>query len=93
MAHSRRRGKKLKKLVRKKKANCHYCGVRLALTTAKTERAATWDHVIPLSKGGYDKMNNLVPCCRKCNQRKGSKMPDELLAALTPSREADNEKS
>ena len=29
------------------------------------------DHVHPVSKGGTDDLENLVPCCRPCNQRKG----------------------
>lgn len=31
------------------------------------------DHVIPLSKGGYDCLANLRPACRSCNSRKHNK--------------------
>ncbi|MDR2455408.1 MAG: RRXRR domain-containing protein [Deltaproteobacteria bacterium] len=31
------------------------------------------DHVVPKSKGGSDRVSNLVPACKKCNQKKGSK--------------------
>ena len=29
------------------------------------------DHVIPLSRGGYDVPANVVPACERCNQSKG----------------------
>lgn len=35
----------------------------------------TIDHVIPKSKGGHHHdLSNLVPCCNKCNMKKGSKL-------------------
>lgn len=43
---------------------CHYCqGI-----------ATTADHIIPKSKGGEDRMDNLVASCRPCNARKGAKL-------------------
>lgn len=30
----------------------------------------SWDHVIPLAKGGTHTPNNLIPCCQKCNSSK-----------------------
>ena len=50
---------------------CAYCGVKLSRYTA------TIDHVIPLSRGGTDFKWNLVWCCKKCNQSKGSKLLSE----------------
>ena len=49
---------------------CHWCGRD---TDGKPER----DHVIPLSRGGSDGIDNVVPCCVTCNRRKGSKLPRE----------------
>lgn len=37
----------------------------------------TIDHVIPLYRGGTNSIFNLVPCCRKCNSSKGSKLLSE----------------
>lgn len=31
------------------------------------------DHVHPVCKGGTDEVDNLVPCCHDCNQRKGGR--------------------
>jgi 5-methylcytosine-specific restriction endonuclease McrA len=40
---------------------------------------ATIDHVHPISKGGaiFD-TKNVVPCCYKCNQKKGNKLLHEF---------------
>lgn len=38
----------------------------------------TTDHVIPVSKGGTNDIDNLVPCCRTCNSVKGAKAVSEF---------------
>lgn len=50
---------------------CVYCG----------GRQVGWDHVIPLSRGGPNTPDNLVPCCGRCNFSKRDRTPDEWLAA------------
>ena len=42
------------------------------------EAAETWDHLVGLVKSGElrgfgHQIGNLVPCCKKCNSKKGSK--------------------
>ncbi|WP_261555539.1 HNH endonuclease [Frankia tisae] len=46
---------------------CVYCGA-LADET---------DHLWPLSRGGPDSPENLVPCCGRCNRSKGQKLLNE----------------
>ncbi len=40
---------------------CAYCG---------EEKKLTKDHIIPLSEGGKDYINNIQPLCRNCNSKK-----------------------
>jgi len=40
----------------------------------------TVDHVVPRSKGGTTVLSNLVPMCKKCNERKLSKDLETFLA-------------
>jgi hypothetical protein len=47
---------------------CQYCGKHL------DKQYLTIDHVLPKSKGGGSSWENLVTCCRVCNQLKGSKL-------------------
>lgn len=42
----------------------------------------TFEHLIPLSKGGNHSKENVVPACKPCNFSKGSKDPDEFLESL-----------
>jgi hypothetical protein len=43
---------------------CTYCG---------QEAQTTFDHVIPMSKGGPSDMGNMVPVCKSCNSSKSDK--------------------
>jgi 5-methylcytosine-specific restriction endonuclease McrA len=47
----------------------------------------TLDHVIPRSRAGETTWENLVACCHPCNNRKGSRTPEEAgLRLLRPPR-------
>jgi CRISPR/Cas system Type II protein with McrA/HNH and RuvC-like nuclease domain len=49
------------------KFKCVYCG-----RSPKDGAILEVDHVIPVIDGGRVAMDNLVTCCRECNQGKGS---------------------
>lgn len=59
---------------------CAYCGKRL------NKRSRTLDHITPLSRGGIHALSNLIPACRPCNTKKGSK----LLAIKTAMPQKEN---
>lgn len=51
---------------------CSYC------TRPMTEQPDP-DHVIPLSRGGYNDLSNILPSCRQCNTDKRDLTPDEWM--------------
>ncbi|MFN7944816.1 MAG: HNH endonuclease [Blastocatellia bacterium] len=53
---------------------CEYCGV--SETDVGSE--LTIDHFQPQSKGGDDRLENLIYCCTRCNEYKGSYWPEQL---------------
>jgi len=59
-------------LFRRDKNQCLYCGNKFS-----TERLSR-DHVIPKSRGGQDRWENLVTACKRCNQRKGDSLLEEI---------------
>lgn len=50
---------------------CQYCGNYFPFDKL------TMDHVLPKSRGGKNTWENLVAACMKCNQKKGSRTPQE----------------
>lgn len=46
------------------------------------------DHVLPRSRGGGHTWDNVVACCRRCNVRKGSHLPQEAGLSLLRKPEA-----
>ncbi len=50
---------------------CQYCGEGFAPADL------TFDHVIPVSRGGKTSWDNIVACCVRCNRKKANKTPAE----------------
>jgi len=53
------------------KGKCQYCKITVGMKFYQIE------HVIPKSRGGKTTWENVVVACPKCNQKKGSKTPQE----------------
>ena len=60
-----------KTLFRRDANVCMYCGVRFMA------RDLTRDHITPISQGGRDIWRNVVAACRRCNNFKGGRTPDQ----------------
>lgn len=57
--------------------HCAYCGKILCNTDD-----LTIDHMNPKAKGGTDEMDNLVGCCKSCNQIKADRTVMEFRKKL-----------
>lgn len=55
---------------------CLYCGQRFIA------RDLSRDHVTPLSRGGADTWNNVVTACKRCNNHKAGRTPEQAGMAL-----------
>jgi len=55
---------------------CQYCGKKLPPSQL------TFDHVIPVARGGHKGWDNIVTCCIPCNRKKGDHTPEEIGLAL-----------
>src|SRR5712672_1059701 len=60
-----------KNILMRDRYTCQYC--MKVLPAAEL----TLDHVIPRSRAGESAWENLVACCHSCNNRKGSRTPEE----------------
>lgn len=52
---------------------CELCGKRLLF------EEMTLDHIVPISMGGADDMDNLQASCFACNQFKSNILPDDFM--------------
>jgi 5-methylcytosine-specific restriction endonuclease McrA len=55
---------------------CMYCATRFPGSEL------TRDHVRPISRGGTDSWTNVVTACRRCNNHKGGRTPEEASMQL-----------
>ena len=63
-------------LFRRDQNMCLYCGGTFGV------HELSRDHVNPLSKGGKDIWTNVVTSCRRCNNRKADRVPEEARMKL-----------
>ena len=57
---------------------CRMCSTKVQKVNIYADDAAELDHIIPISRGGTHTIDNVQTLCRKCNQFKSDKMPDEV---------------
>ncbi len=63
---------------------CYFCGKKTAF------KNLTMDHLVPLARGGLSTKDNLVPCCKDCNNKKKSMLPLEWEEYMETMRKGDS---
>lgn len=58
---------------------CAFCSIPMTANCRSGDQATT-DHLIPVERGGSNRLSNRVLACRNCNKRKGALLPDEMRA-------------
>lgn len=69
-------GMKRTRIYLRDKYRCQYCGAK------KPPLQLTLDHITPRAQGGESAPENLVTACVECNQRKGSRTPEQARMPL-----------
>lgn len=64
-----------------KRGDCWYCGCDMRSTGNAPNRATT-DHQLPRSRGGFSATDNMVKCCKLCNNDKGHLTLEEYRLVL-----------
>ncbi len=55
---------------------CMYCGEQ------PPKQVLSRDHITPLSRGGSDDWTNVVTACKRCNNHKAGRTPEEAGVSL-----------
>lgn len=63
-------------LFRRDDHRCLYCGQQFSRVDL------TRDHVLPTSRGGTDRWENVVAACKRCNWQKDNRRPEEAKMPL-----------
>ncbi len=63
-------------IYRRDRGVCAYCGRSVACSEA------SMDHIIPRSLNGPSTWDNLVNACRRCNEKKANRTPEEAHMPL-----------
>ncbi|MDY6785278.1 MAG: HNH endonuclease [Cyanobacteriota bacterium] len=62
-----------REVLRRDLHRCQYCG---------SQKKLTLDHVIPRSKGGKHRWDNIATACESCNSKKGDRTPQQAGMTL-----------
>lgn len=79
--HTTRRNRH-RRIIARDQPPCHICGGPILYDIADHLHplSFTIDHIVPLARGGRDRLENLAPCHRRCNQSRYTKpLPGQTL--------------
>lgn len=77
-------------ILKRDKDRCRYCGTQVNWKAKRGPDAATYDHVVPLRpsdpsvRAGANTLENVVVCCKGCNDRKNRRSLREAGMKLLP---------
>jgi len=69
-------------IIKRYGTKCHICNLEIDFNTPRSSKFKGWetglqlDHVVPLSSGGSDTIDNIMPSHGICNIKKGDKIID-----------------
>lgn len=79
---------RLQRVYDRHRGTCALCGGRTFLTVAQGHpQKATIDHVIPLSRGGSNRQENLQLACERCNNQKANRVGPDMVRKLAAERD------
>jgi hypothetical protein len=69
--------KEVEEFVKKRDANCIYCGVEFVSNNTSAKLSSSWKHIINDIR--LNNSDNIALCCRSCNASKGIKKFEDWL--------------
>jgi 5-methylcytosine-specific restriction endonuclease McrA len=77
---------RIMRLVERDGTKCIYCQIECCYISTLwnpgqliADNGLTIEHLIPISLGGSNEIENLAVCCNKCNNQRGNSMDGRLL--------------
>lgn len=67
--------KEVEELFEEESYTCSYCSV---------SPVYAFDHIIATSRGGLNLINNITPCCQRCNSSKKAADVDDWISGIKP---------
>jgi 5-methylcytosine-specific restriction endonuclease McrA len=70
---------------------CYYCGKKMNIKSKYPyKEAPSIDHMVPISRGGTNNINNLIVCCHACNIIKGTLSSNTFIDLLNKIKDDTN---
>ena len=74
--------KRRKEVIERDNCTCQICGIKVDINSFNKDNSLNIDHILPISKGGKNNIDNLRVLCRKCNLSRRNVSLDEYRETL-----------